>query len=176
MIQWPAQTEPVLWGAVAGAVILSVVGFSFSGWHTASQTDAITSVKVATALTAAMAPVCALAFKQDSKYAANMVELKKTDEWSRSNLIDVQNRPRVFGLVGGRVLGLVFGRHVRLGLDRRVDAVVGQVEEERRGLVGRDELHRLGRLAVGEVFARRPFGERRDLVGRGQRRLGREGR
>lgn len=88
MIQWPAQTEPVLWGAVAGAVILSVVGFSFSGWHTASQTDAITSVKVATALTAAMAPVCALAFKQDGKYAANMVELKKTDEWSRSNLIE----------------------------------------------------------------------------------------
>jgi len=88
MIQWPAQTEPVLWGAVAGAVILSVVGFSFSGWHTASQTDAIASVKVATALTAAMAPVCATAFKQDGKYAANLVELKKTDEWSRSNLIE----------------------------------------------------------------------------------------
>ncbi|NBS08015.1 MAG: hypothetical protein EBT49_01140 [Betaproteobacteria bacterium] len=88
MIQWPAQTEPVIWGAVAGAVILSVVGFSFSGWQTASQSQAMASVKVATALTSALAPVCALAFKQDSKFTANMVELKKTDEWSRSNLIE----------------------------------------------------------------------------------------
>jgi len=88
MIQWPAQTEPVLWGAVAGAVVLSVVGFSFSGWQTASQSQAMASVKVASALTAAMAPVCAVAFKHDSKFTANMAELKKTDEWSRSNVIE----------------------------------------------------------------------------------------
>ena len=51
-----------------------------------------------------------------------------------------------------------------LRLDRGMDAVVRQVEEERPVAVGRDEGDRLGSLAVGEVFARRAVGERADGV------------
>ncbi|MFN0005192.1 MAG: hypothetical protein ACKVPZ_09410 [Burkholderiaceae bacterium] len=33
----PAQTETMVWSAVAVAAILSTVGFSFGGWQTSRQ-------------------------------------------------------------------------------------------------------------------------------------------
>jgi hypothetical protein len=66
-------------------------------------------------------------------------------------------------LVGFR---LVFGDYFRLAAERGVDGVVREIDEERFGLVGLDELHRLVGLAVGEEFTLGTFGQGGDLVGR----------
>ncbi len=61
---------------------------------------------------------------------------------------------------------LVLRGYVWLRLDRRVHAVVREVEEEWLVAVSLDKPHRLGSLAVSEIFPRRAVGERGDLVGR----------
>lgn len=84
----PVETKPALWGAVGGAIVLAIVGFKYAGWNTAAQTETQISQKSRTAVATALAPVCADNFKRDSKYAANLVELKKLETWSRGGFIE----------------------------------------------------------------------------------------
>jgi hypothetical protein len=84
----PVQTEPVLWGAAGGAVLLAVVGFGFGGWQTAAKSDALAGFRANTAVAKALAPVCAEAFRRDVKFSSNLADLKKADEWARSGLIE----------------------------------------------------------------------------------------
>jgi hypothetical protein len=84
----PAQTEPTLWGAVAGAGLVALIGFGFSDWHTAGGTATIGKATANKAVAAALAPVCAEMFKRDANFSANLVELKKADEWARATLIE----------------------------------------------------------------------------------------
>lgn len=84
----PIETKPALWGAVGGAIVLAIVGFKFGGWMTAGQSETLIMKKSRTAVATALAPICAEKFKQDPKYAANLVELKKTETWSRGSFIE----------------------------------------------------------------------------------------
>ena len=84
----PAQTEPTLWGAVAGAALIALIGFGFADWHTAGGTATIGKATANKAVAAALAPVCAEMFKRDTNFPANLVELKKADEWARATLIE----------------------------------------------------------------------------------------
>ncbi|MDP4908863.1 MAG: hypothetical protein NWQ56_01180 [Burkholderiaceae bacterium] len=88
MKKLPIQTEPALWGAAAGAIIAIVIGFGFANWHTAGQAKSMSQEQSALATVAALTPVCVEMFKRDSQYEANLVELKKIDEWSRYNFIE----------------------------------------------------------------------------------------
>ena len=84
----PAQTETMVWSAVAGAVFLSIVGFSFGGWQTSKQSLSLGDARANQAVAKAIAPVCAEMFKRDSNYKNNLSELKKVDDWSRSTFIE----------------------------------------------------------------------------------------
>ena len=84
----PVETKPALWGAVGGAIVLAIVGFKYAGWNTAAQTETQISQKSRTAVATALAPVCADSFKRDSKFAGNLVELKKLETWSRGGFIE----------------------------------------------------------------------------------------
>lgn len=88
MIKFPAYTENTIWGAVAGAAMITVFGFGWGGWKTQGKTDEYANQKVAAALQVAMTPVCIDMFKKDSKFKENMVELKKSDEWARGTFIE----------------------------------------------------------------------------------------
>jgi hypothetical protein len=82
-MKFPPQTEAASWGAIGGAVLLAVIGFNVADWQTAGKSEALGTKRVTAAVAAALAPVCADAFRRDANYAANLVELQKTDEWSR---------------------------------------------------------------------------------------------
>ena len=84
----PAQTEPTLWGAVAGAALISLIGFGFAIWQTAGGAATLGKAQANKAVAAALAPVCAEMFKRDANFAANLVELKKADEWARASYIE----------------------------------------------------------------------------------------
>jgi len=84
----PVETQPALWGAVGGAIVLAIVGFKFGGWVTAGQSETLITQKSRTAVATALAPVCADRFKRDAKYAANLAELKKVETWSRGTFIE----------------------------------------------------------------------------------------
>jgi hypothetical protein len=84
----PIQTEPALWGAVAGAAFVAFVGFSFAGWQTSGGPATLGQAQANKAIVASLSPVCAEMFKRDANFTANLAELKKTDEWARSAYIE----------------------------------------------------------------------------------------
>ncbi len=84
----PVETKPALWGAVGGAVVLAIVGFSWGGWMTGGKADAAASMRVDSAVVDALAPVCVAKFRRDAAADANLVALNKVDSWSRGDFIE----------------------------------------------------------------------------------------
>jgi hypothetical protein len=84
----PTQTEPTLWGALAGAALITLIGFGFADWQTAGGSATLGQARANKAVAAALAPVCAEMFKRDANFTANLVELKKADEWARASYIE----------------------------------------------------------------------------------------
>ena len=83
----PAGTKPFCWGAVAGAAVLAYAGFNFMGW-TLGATAAKLAVKQSeTAVTAALAPVCAAQFRGAADPAERLAALEKTERWSRGDAL-----------------------------------------------------------------------------------------
>jgi alpha/beta superfamily hydrolase len=72
-----AAVRPALWGAVAGAVGLAIVGFSWGGWVTGGTAETLAKNSAATAVLAALTPICVERFRQAADASANLVEMKK---------------------------------------------------------------------------------------------------
>lgn len=70
-----ATARSVLWGAVAGAIALAIVGFSWGGWVTGGS--ALATSRAATAVVAALTPICVEKFRQAADASANLAEMKK---------------------------------------------------------------------------------------------------
>lgn len=84
----PAQSEPAMWGVAAGAIIAIALGFGVADWHTSGKVDSLGTARSNAATVAALAPVCVEMFKRDTNFDANLVALKKTDEWARYTFIE----------------------------------------------------------------------------------------
>jgi hypothetical protein len=65
--------KPAVWGAVAGAIALAVVGFSQLGWILGSTAEKIATQRAETAVVAALAPICVERFQQQTDAAAKLV-------------------------------------------------------------------------------------------------------
>jgi len=72
-----AAVRPALWGAVAGAIGLAIVGFSWGGWVTGGTAETLARNSAATAVVAALTPICVEKFQQAADASANLVEMKK---------------------------------------------------------------------------------------------------
>lgn len=84
----PANTEPFLWGAGAGAIALAVIGFNFGGWMTESTAQQRAGVVANKAVVAALTPICVAQFRKDPKAQASLATLKSTDRWDRVAFIN----------------------------------------------------------------------------------------
>jgi len=84
-----AAVRPALWGAVAGAIALAIVGFSWGGWVTGGTAETLARNSAATAVVAALAPICVEKFRQAADASANLVEMKKaTYAWDQSKFVE----------------------------------------------------------------------------------------
>ena len=72
-----AAVRPALWGALAGAIALAIVGFSWGGWVTGGTAETLARNSAATAVVAALTPICVEKFQQAADASANLVEMKK---------------------------------------------------------------------------------------------------
>src|ERR1700751_5543111 len=72
-----AAVKPALWGAAAGAVALAIVGFGWGGWVTGGTAETLAKNSAATAVVAALAPICVEKFRQAADASANLAEMKK---------------------------------------------------------------------------------------------------
>jgi len=84
-----AAVRPALWGAVAGAIALAIVGFSWGGWVTGGAAETLAKNSAATAVVAALTPICVEKFRQAADASANLVEMKKaTYAWDQSKFVE----------------------------------------------------------------------------------------
>ena len=72
-----AAMRPALWGAVAGAIALAIVGFNWGGWVTGGTAETLAKNSAAMAVVAALTPICVEKFRQAADASANLVEMKK---------------------------------------------------------------------------------------------------
>ena len=81
--------KPAVWGAVAGAIALAVVGFSQLGWILGSTAAKMATQRAETAVVAALAPICVERFQQQPDAAAKLVAFNKvSSSWDRRSLIE----------------------------------------------------------------------------------------
>ena len=80
--------KPTLWGAVAGAVAISVVGFSSMGWTLSSTAERMASDRAESAVVSVLAPICVEKFQQQANSAAKLIEFKKAASWDQRALIE----------------------------------------------------------------------------------------
>ena len=79
----PDWSRPGLYGAVAGAALLAVNGFSWGGWVTGSKAQEMAAV----AAVAALVPICIEQSRQDPKVNETLAMLKETSSYKRSDMV-----------------------------------------------------------------------------------------
>lgn len=83
----PIWMKPALVGAVAGAVVLAVVGFSVGGWVTSSKAKQMASVQASTQTAAALVPFCTQQAESDPKSMQIIEELKSARTYERDDIV-----------------------------------------------------------------------------------------
>ena len=87
-MQMPVALKPAMWGAVAGAVALAVVGFSWGGWVSHASAELLATQRASTAVASALAPICHENFKHGADAPAKLLELKKASSWEQAAFIE----------------------------------------------------------------------------------------
>jgi pimeloyl-ACP methyl ester carboxylesterase len=84
----PSETKPALWGALAGAIAVAVVGFSWGGWVTAGTADQLAKKEPDAAVVMALAPICVENFQRQPDAVANLAALKETSSYQQARFIE----------------------------------------------------------------------------------------
>lgn len=81
--------KPGIWGAVTGAVAMSVIGFSALGWTLGSTAERMAKEEAQTAVVAVLAPICVQRFEHQADAATRLIEFKKVSStWDRRSIIE----------------------------------------------------------------------------------------
>jgi hypothetical protein len=67
--------KPTLWGALGGAVLTMIVGFSWGGWMTGGSAQAMAAAEARQATVAALVPVCLDMSKADPDRATKLATI-----------------------------------------------------------------------------------------------------
>jgi len=84
----PAEVKPALWGAVAGAVALALVGFWWGGWKTAASARDLVEAGSQKAVVVALAPFCVAKFNAQADAPAKLGELKKLATYEQGSFVE----------------------------------------------------------------------------------------
>ena len=81
------QLTRLLQGAAAGCALTLILGFGWGGWQLASTAQKSADDSAATAVVAALAPICADKFEHAADATATLVKLKATDSWKQDTFV-----------------------------------------------------------------------------------------
>jgi hypothetical protein len=84
----PKDTKPMIWGAVIGAGLCAILGFTWGGWVTGATARKDAGVAAHSATVAALAPFCAERFRTQGDSVARMAELAKASTWERTTVVE----------------------------------------------------------------------------------------
>ena len=80
--------KPALWGAAAGAVAITVIGFSSMGWTLGGTADRMAADRAQSAVVGVLAPICVEKFQQQVDSAAKLIEFKKAASWDQRAFVE----------------------------------------------------------------------------------------
>jgi len=83
----PEWLKPGIIGAVIGAIVLAVVGFSWAGWVTESTANKMASDQARLEVVAALVPICLEQSKMDPAVTETLAQMKETSGYKRADLI-----------------------------------------------------------------------------------------
>jgi hypothetical protein len=84
-----SSLKPGIWGAVIGAVAISVIGFSQFGWTLGATAERMANERAQTAVVAALAPICVEKFQQQADAPAKLAAFNKVStSWDRRSIIE----------------------------------------------------------------------------------------
>ena len=78
------KLEGAIWGAVGGAVVSMVIGFSVGGWTTSGGTQDVADAAVLTS----RAAICVAQFVSEPNFQENLDDLQKVSSTQRSFIIE----------------------------------------------------------------------------------------
>jgi alpha/beta superfamily hydrolase len=84
----PIWVKPALYGAVAGAVVLAIVGFSWGGWITSTQAAKDGAAQSSAAVATALTPYCLALSKSDPAAAEVHAQIKAASSYDRRGIIE----------------------------------------------------------------------------------------
>jgi hypothetical protein len=82
------QLKPAFWGAVVGAVAISIIGFSSFGWTLQSTAEEMADQRAGTAVVDALTPICVAKFQQQADYAAQLAQFKNIPSYNQAEAIE----------------------------------------------------------------------------------------
>ncbi|UYN94225.1 MAG: hypothetical protein KIT25_19620 [Enhydrobacter sp.] len=97
----PKDTKPMIWGAVIGAALCAVIGFTWGGWVTGGTAQRTAYAAAHEATVTALAPLCAERFRAQDGATAKLAELAKTSTWDRRSAIEKSGFATVPGTTTG---------------------------------------------------------------------------
>lgn len=77
-------------GAVVGAIIVMIIGFSWGGWVLGSTAMESAEKMAQTAVTERLAPICAEQFQQDPERDAKYQKMEDKYDWEKEEYIQEQ--------------------------------------------------------------------------------------
>ena len=83
----PFWLKPGLWGTAAGAIAISIVGFSQLGWTTTATAERLAQERADTAVVAALVPFCVVKAQQDPDKAVLAKFEAEQSSYSRSDIV-----------------------------------------------------------------------------------------
>lgn len=83
----PEWLKPGIYGAIVGAIALSVVGFSWGGWMTGGSAASMANTKAHNDVIAALVPVCLNLAKSDPNHAAQLDTIRAASTYERRDAV-----------------------------------------------------------------------------------------
>lgn len=81
--------KPAIWGALAGIIGITILGFWQFGWVLGSKADQMAQDRASVAVAEALAPVCAAKFYAQPDATAQLSDLKKlTSDYEQRNFVE----------------------------------------------------------------------------------------
>jgi hypothetical protein len=80
---FPEWMKPGIYGAIIGAIVVSILGFSWGGWTTIGAATKMADNHASEKVTQAMVPVCMEMFKADPQGMVKMEVVRDTTKYKR---------------------------------------------------------------------------------------------
>ena len=87
MKKYPS-VAPAVWGAVAGAAAMLVIGFSQFGWVLGSTAERMASERAQMAVVAVLAPICVDKFQHQADASVKLAEFTRAPSWDQRSIIE----------------------------------------------------------------------------------------